>query len=183
MTQLEKEMLLKQLRDANSPGRVALDGLGEVGGAALGFADNLVSPAATKMQQGLVSGLTKIDKAAPVVQFGNWMSPKANVLRMAGSPAALTAMKVGTGIGALGGVLGAADVLAGNDSAGNKLMDTAAMGIGGFIGMAGGPMGAAAGAGVGKAISDGVQYVFGDRKTAEERRIEEALAALRGGVI
>ena len=62
-------------------------------------------------------------------------------------------------------------------------MDTVAMGIGGVIGAAGGPVGIAAGAGIGKAISDGTQYLFGDKKSAEERRMEEALAKLRRGQV
>ena len=77
--------------------------------------------------------------------------------------------------------LGAADVVAGNDSAANKIMDTAAMGIGGFLGAAGGPVGMAAGAGLGKAASDGLQFIFGDKKSAEQRKLEEALALLQGG--
>ena len=44
-------------------------------------------------------------------------------------------------------------------------------------------MGIAAGAGVGKALSDGTQWLFGDKKSPEERRMEEALLALRGGQI
>ena len=60
-------------------------------------------------------------------------------------------------------------------------MDTAAMGIGGFLGAAGGPVGMAAGAGIGKAASDGLQFIFGDKKSAEQRKLEEALAMLQGG--
>lgn len=87
-------------------------------------------------------------------------------------------------LGAVGGVLGAADVIAGNDSAANKAMDLAAMGIGGTLGMVGGPMGAAAGAGVGKMVSDGTQWLFGDKKTPEQRKMELALAQLQGrGVV
>jgi hypothetical protein len=37
--------------------------------------------------------------------------------------------------------------------------------------------------GAGKAVSDGAQWLFGDKKTAEQRRMEEALIALRGGQI
>jgi len=183
MSPLEKELLLKQLRSQNSPGAVVGRGITDIGGTALSFADGLVSPAATRMQQGLVSGLGAIDKGASVAQFGNWMSPKAGVLRMAGSPAALGAMKVGVGFGALGGVLGAADILAGQDSGANKAMDATAMTIGGILGSAGGPLGIAAGAGVGKTVSDATQWLFGDKKSPEERRMEEALLALRGGVI
>ena len=60
-------------------------------------------------------------------------------------------------------------------------MDATAMTIGGIMGSVGGPMGIAAGAGVGKALSDGTQWLFGDKKSPEERRMEEALMALRGG--
>ena len=42
-------------------------------------------------------------------------------------------------------------------------------------------VGIAAGAGIGKAVSDGAQFIFGGGKSAEQRRMEEALAALRGG--
>ena len=44
-------------------------------------------------------------------------------------------------------------------------------------------MGIAAGAGLGKAASDAVQYIFGDKKSAEQRKLEEALMLLRGGNI
>ena len=79
--------------------------------------------------------------------------------------------------------LGASDVIAGQDSAANKTMDAVAMGIGGFLGAAGGPIGIAAGAGMGKAASDATQFIFGDKKSAEQRKMEEALALLRGGQI
>ena len=144
--------------------------------AALLFADDLLTPAAQAVQ----------GKATSLLGTGvsTKVGPMASISRFAASPAALTAAKVGTGIGALGGVLGAADVLVGQDSAANKAMDTAAMGIGGFLGAAGGPVGIAAGAGIGKAISDGTQFIFGGGKSAEERKLEEALIALkRGGLV
>ena len=144
--------------------------------ASLLFADSLVTPAAQALQKKATSLLgTGVSTKA---------GPMAAISRFAASPAALTAAKVGTGISALGGVLGAADVLVGRDSAANKVMDTAAMGIGGFLGAAGGPVGIAAGAGIGKAISDGTQFIFGGGKSAEERKLEEALIALkRGGLV
>ena len=85
-------------------------------------------------------------------------------------------------LGAVSGVMGAADVIAGPDSFANKAMDTAAMTIGGILGAPGGPMGIAAGAGGGKMVSDSLQWLFGDKKTAEQRKMEEALAALGGRV-
>ena len=156
---------------ARKVGNSAVDALG----IALGYADDLTTPAAKAVQ----SGATKL--LGTGVSTGS--GPIASIGRFAASPAALTAAKVGTGIGALGGVLGVADVLAGNDSLGNKAMDTVAMGIGGTLGAVGGPMGIAAGAGLGKAASDATQWLFGDKKSAEQRKLEEALAALNGGQI
>ena len=143
--------------------------------AALMFVDDALSPVAKKVQ------LAALNATGGVGAGGAAKGLMGQAGRLAASKGFLTAAKVGTGIGALGGVLGAADVLVGKDSAGNKMMDTAAMGIGGFLGAAGGPVGIAAGAGIGKAVSDGTQWLFGDKKTAEQRRMEEALAALRGG--
>ena len=148
---------------------------GDVGGSVLGFADNLVSPTAQKAQSGIVSGLARTGSSASLIP------EKASVLRMAGSPRALAALKLGTGLAAAGGVIGAGDVVFGNDSAANKIMDTAAMGIGGFLGAAGGPMGIAAGAGLGKTASDSLQWLFGDKKTPEQRQMAQALAGLQGG--
>jgi len=147
----------------------------DAGGSVLGFADGLVAPTAQKAQSGLVSALARTGSSA------NLIPEKANVLRMAGSPRALAALKIGTGLAAAGGVIGAGDVLLGNDSAANKIMDTAAMGIGGFLGSAGGPMGIAAGAGLGKTASDSLQWLFGDKKTPEQRQMAQALAGLQGG--
>lgn len=173
MNQFEKELLLKRLREQQYPGAVVRGAAMDLGGAALGFADDLVSPTAKTAQLGLLSKLGGVGTGTA--------GPMANIARFAASPAALTAMKVGTGVGALGGVLGAADILAGNDSLGNKAMDTVAMGIGGFLGAAGGPVGIAAGAGIGKAISDGTQWLFGDKKTPEQRKMELALQQLQSG--
>ena len=102
---------------------------------------------------------------------------------MAGGAKALALLKALPAFGAVGGVLGAADVIAGSDSGANKAMDATAMMIGGALGSVGGPLGMAAGAGAGKMVSDATQFIFGDRKTPEQRRMEEALAALRGGMI
>ena len=81
-----------------------------------------------------------------------------------------------------------ADVVAGDDSLANKAMDTAAMGTGAVIGgMLGGgvfsPLTASIGASTGKLVSDGTQWLFGDKKTPEQRKMELALAQLNGGVI
>ena len=109
-------------------------------------------------------------------------APKT-VGRMAGS-------KIGRGIAraipvvSLGvNLLDAANVVTGEESFGNRAMDGTAMAIGGILGAAGGPLGASLGASTGKAISDGAQWLFGDKKTPEQRKMELALAQLNGGII
>ena len=101
------------------------------------------------------------------------------VARMAVNPAFKGALRALPAVGALGGVMGAADVLAGDGSAGKKIRDGTAMTIGGILGAAGGPVGIAAGAGAGKMVSDVGGWLFGE-KSAEEIRMEEALKQLRG---
>ena len=150
-------------------------GIKDALGTAVGFADDLVTPAAKQAQLSALTRLGGVGTGAG--------GPLSGLARFAASPKALMLAKVGTGIGALGGVLGAADVLVGKDSAANKIMDTAAMGIGGTLGAVGGPVGIAAGAGIGKAASDGLQWLFGDKKTAEQRKLEEALLLMNGGRI
>jgi len=76
--------------------------------------------------------------------------------------------------------LDAADIVTNDTNIGNKLMDTAAMGIGGVLGAAGGPIGAMAGASTGKFVSDGVQWLFGDKLTPEQRKLQQQLALLGG---
>ena len=133
--------------------------------------NSLNNKAAFSASQGLMNAADHIPVAG------------ANIAKMAGNPLALRALKIAGPLAAAGGVLGAGDVLFGGDSAGNKVMDGAAMTIGGILGLPGGPMGAAAGAGIGKSASDGLQWLFGDKKTAEQRKLEEALALLNLGVI
>lgn len=107
--------------------------------------------------------------------------------RLAGNNPAMRAIsKAIPLIGAGAAVLDAGDIVFGQDSAANKVMDGTAMAIGGTIGGVlgmGNPLLAAAGASTGKAVSDGLQFLFGDKKTAEQRKMEEALAALQGRYI
>ena len=141
-----------------------------------GSAQRILLGADPNTQMGLRRGLGKAAASIPGVT-------KEAGLRFAMSPAAKSVLRVVPGLSVLGAGLSAADIVAGNDSFANKAMDTAAMGIGGALGAVGGPIGIAAGASLGKAASDATQYLFGDKKTPEERRMEEALAALRGGMI
>jgi len=103
--------------------------------------------------------------------------------RFATGPIARQALRVVPGLTAYSAITDAADILTNDTSVGNKVMDTAGMAIGGTIGALGGPLGAVTGATVGKAASDGLQYLFGDRKTPQQRKLEEALILLNGGRI
>ena len=132
---------------------------------------------------GMQRGMQEASRKLPGWAGGSTEAGKGYLTRFAGSQPMRMGLKIGTGLAAAGGVLGAGDVLLGNDSLGNKAMDTAAMGIGGFLGMAGGPVGMAAGAGIGKTASDSLQWLFGDKKTAEQRQMEQALNSLQGGRI
>ena len=92
--------------------------------------------------------------------------------------------RVAPALSALTNVTDVADIIAGGDSFGNKAMDAGAMALGGTAGFfLGGPLGASIGASAGKALSDGTQAIFGGGKSAEERKLEEALALLQGGRI
>ena len=101
--------------------------------------------------------------------------------RMAGSKIgrgiarAIPALSVGAN------VLDVADVVAGDESLANKAMDATAMTVGGILGSAAGPLGTSFGISAGKMLSDGTQWLFGDKKTPEQRKMELALAQLQGG--
>ena len=113
--------------------------------------------------KGAAPGLVKV---GPVARFAGKGAAK-NILRaIPGLSTALVALDV-------------ADVVAGQDSLANRGMDAAAMGIGGTLGAVGGPLGIAAGAGLGKMVSDGTQFIFGGGKSAEQRKIEEAVQLLQ----
>lgn len=127
-------------------------------------------------QMGLVRGTGKTLGAIPGVS-------KAGAMRFAMSAPVKGALRVVPGLTFLGAGMDVADVLTNETSLGNKAMDAAAMGIGGTIGAPAGPLGIATGMTLGKMVSDGTQFIFGDKKTPEQRKLEEALAALNGGLI
>ena len=110
-------------------------------------------------------------------------APKT-VGRMAGSKIGRGIARAVPALSALSNVGEVADIVAGDDSFGNKAMDATAFTAGGAIGgLLGGPLGASVGASIGKTASDGIQGLVGGGKSAEERKLEEALIALRGGNI
>ena len=106
---------------------------------------------------------------------------KKTAARMAGSGLAKGFGRLVPGLSVAGNVMDVADIVTGDESFGNKAMDTTAMVVGGAIGgiLGGGPLGASMGASTGKMLSDGTQWLFGDKKSPEQRRMEEALAALQ----
>jgi hypothetical protein len=103
----------------------------------------------------------------------------SKVARFAAGKGARNILRAVPGLSAALVGLDVADVVAGPDSLANKGMDAVAMGIGGTLGAVGGPLGIAAGAGLGKMLSDGTQLVFGGGKSAEQRKIEEAVKLLQ----
>jgi len=124
--------------------------------------------------------------------MGKDVAKVTNMLPGVGSRAAV---KVGRFAGravpllsVIGNITDVADIIAGDESLGNKAMDATAMTAGAAIGGVLGagvfsPLTASIGASTGKMLSDGTQWLFGDKKSPEERRMEEALLALRGGQI
>ena len=116
--------------------------------------------------KGAKSGIVKV---GPVARFAGGKTAR-NILRAV--PGLSTALVA----------LDAADVVAGPDSLANKAMDASAMGIGGTIGGIvglGNPLAIATGAGLGKMASDATQFVFGGGKSAEQRKLEEAVKLLQ----
>ena len=81
----------------------------------------------------------------------------------------------------VGTALAVGDTVFGDESLGNKAMDATAMTIGGVIGSAVPVVGTGLGIAAGKILSDGTQYLFGDKKTPEQRKMELALQQMQGG--
>ena len=131
-----------------------------------------------------LSGKTTMGQTIPMLgnnlNMASFGKASKAVGRFAGSNMGRTIARTIPGISAAVNVLDVADVLGGGDSLGNKVMDTGAMAIGGGIGaLMGGPLGASIGASTGKMASDGLQGIFGGGKSAEERKLEEALKLLQ----
>lgn len=127
------------------------------------------------VQMGLKRGLVNTLSAIPGIQKGGAVTRFAMT-----NPVVKNALRVVPGLNVLGAGLGVADVVAGDDSLGNKVMDTGAMTLGGILGAPGGAIGVAGGMALGKGTSDALQWLFGDKKTAEQRELELALSLLGG---
>ena len=160
----------------NSMGDAMLDAAGLYGEASGKFYDGFSRPVRE----------AKAGAGRMIGRGGRKMAGKAGAA-LGGLPGmgklGAAAKVLGPGLGAVGGALAVGDLVLGQESGANKAMDATAMTIGGLLGSVGGPLGTATGVGLGKFASDVTQSVFGDGKSPEERRMEEALLALRGGVI
>jgi len=99
--------------------------------------------------------------------------------RFAGTKLAKHGLRLVPGLSVGLAAMDVGDVITNDTSFANKAMDATAMGIGGFLGSVAGPMGTAAGISGGKFLSDSTQWLLGDKKSPEQRRMEEALAALQ----
>ena len=135
-----------------------------------------------------LSGSTTMKQTIPMLgQNMNFLTAgqfSKPIGRFAGSAMGRGIARTIPGISAAVNLLDVADVIGGDESLANKGMDVAAMGIGGTAGaFLGGPLGASIGASLGKTVSDGAQAIFGGGKSAEQRKMEEALALLNGGRI
>ena len=141
--------------------------------------DTVVDPRVTKQTKAIVDMIPQ----GPV-QAGAGKGMGLKIGRFAGdavkSKLGQAALKYLPGVGT---ALSVGDLVLGDESLANKGMDAALMAAGGFLGSAVPVVGTALGATGGKMLSDGIQYVFGGGKSPEERKLEEALAALQGGRI
>ena len=175
MTPLERDLLLKAIQ--NNPELLSSYAKGKALG---GFTKQTLSGIgnmaddANKVMRGdqfVVAGVKALPKGLRQGAMG--------VVRSAPMRFAGRALPV---LGALQAVGDVGDIVLGDDSLGNKVMDAAGMGIGGTIGGVlglGNPLLAAGGASLGKAASDGLQFLLGGGKSAEERKLEEALKLLQ----
>ena len=126
----------------------------------------------------IAAGLQKLADKVPLGKGG------ATATRMAGSRVGGILSKALPVLGAVGAVTDVGDILTNDTSLGNKAMDAAAMGVGGTIGAVvglGNPFIAAGGASLGKMGSDALQWLFGDKKSPQQRKMEQQLALMQGG--
>jgi hypothetical protein len=130
----------------------------------------------TPLVNNQTAALTGLIKQGPV-QAG-----RPAIGRFAGAALRNPLMQAGMKYAPLIGTgLAVGDVILGDESLANKGMDTAAMAVGGFLGSAVPVVGTGLGIAAGKMVSDGTQWLFGDKKTPEQRKMELALAQLQGG--
>ena len=151
----------------------AATGYGELSGQ---FYD-AVDPKIKSAKEAIKKGVTKVGGPGASRAAGKTGAALGALPGMSKLGAA--ARVLGPAVGAVGGGLAVADLVTGDESVINKGGDAFAMTVGGVLGSVGGPLGTAAGVGLGKMVSDGTQWLFGDKKTPEQRKMELALAQLQ----
>ena len=139
-------------------------------GTGYGAYNNVASPFADSVSNAIRSGL---GRAGGMKARG--------AMRLAGSAPVMGVLKSVPALGVISGVLGAGNILLGGESGGNKVMDGTAMVTSSLLARRANPLAMAAAAGGGKLLSDGVQFALGGGKSAEERKIEQALRMLETG--
>ena len=163
-------------------GRGMLNAVDDIANTGLGMLGGLApSPQTQALQRNAVGGGVEVLQKLmgytdDTAKLGGRMA-KAALYK---NPLLNAGMKFG---GPLAAGLAVGDLVMGEESLANKGMDVAMMTAGGALGSVVPVVGTALGVGLGKAASDAVQFIGGGGKSAEQRRMEEALAALRGGQI
>lgn len=155
------------------PVRQARQTLGTVGGAmeAAGGLGEVAKARTATLAKG-ARGASKLMGFSP--------SAAGNAGRVAMQALRHPAMQVGLKFaGPAAAAFAAGDLLLGDESLANKGMDAAMMTAGGALGSFVPVVGTALGVGLGKAASDGIQFIAGGGKSAEQRKMEEALAMLQ----
>ena len=147
----------------------------KLGGTTLGEVGAYLGGKPTQQQL-----MAAMGKGLDTASFG--LAPKT-MGRFAGGKAMRGLARAIPGLSAGLVAMDLADVATNETSLLNKGMDATAMGVGAVLGSVAGPLGAMGGASLGKMTSDGLQYLFGDKKSPKQRDLENALAALNAGRI
>ena len=147
----------------------------KIGGTTLGQVGNAMTAKYSPMANMATRDIYSLAKGVPGLSARN----AAKISRFAGRAMPL----VSAGVVAMD----LADIATNETSLLNKGMDATAMGvgatIGGILGGPAAPLTAMYGASIGKAASDGLQFLFGDKKSPKQRELENALAQLNAGRI
>ncbi len=158
-------------------------------GSKVANAGNGIFAQANNLRKGYETGIAPLVKNQTsalqgLIPQGPTRAGMPAINRMAGAALRNPLLQKGLAYAPLvGTALSVGDLVLGDESLGNKAMDATAMTIGGMLGSAVPVVGTGLGIAAGKMVSDSTQWLFGDKKSPEERRMEEALLALRGGVI
>ena len=145
----ELNRLLRALREGGESAVENIDLL-------FGLGDSV--PAKQKLAKEIINNTAKASSYIPGIGSRGAVHARRFAMNALNNPLLQTGMKYAPVVGA---GLAAGDVLLGDESFGNKAMDTALMGIGGVVGSAVPVVGTGWGIAGGKALSDLTQYLLG----------------------